>query len=462
MLKSKWTDKLLEKLEEIFVLAPDKESLLRKGAFTRKRLLSLPVMILSFIIKGQQGFACGDRKILSILFFNNYFHKKTKEVPDVKAYQQACDKLPYEIIENFVEKSHQLEFSECGEKYHDMKILVPDGTLCIVPRTPETVNKFGLASGSAGDGYYPQARCVGFYELSTGTFENFRFEHYKTPERMFMLDHAKNNTTYSLYMGDAGYKGIGLSAIINYCFGHNTLIRSKELSDLERKFRKSKKRSAIYEITITGVHLKNYPEYAHLKGKVIKIRMIRTRGTTRLRSMILVTTLLDEKEFKWEELSKLYLQRYKVELALRHLKSKINIEKIKKIKWNRIMQLLNSAVLLFNLSAMLRNVIKRPSIMPENKGTKVYCLELCTDFISMLFAGVIKTDEGIQSILKLCLKSIRACYSIFRPWRVCPRICQFPSSVFTRQKTSVENAEFQKVIFLKPEYEILGNEYGML
>jgi hypothetical protein len=419
-------------------------------------------MILSFIIKGQFGFACGDRKLLSILFARNYLPEKTKEVPKVEAYKQACDKLPPELVEKQVKDSHQLEFSGNGEKYHGMKILIPDGTLCIVSNTPETVEKFGVGSGSTGDAYYPQARVVGFYELSTGTFEQLVFGHYKTAERTFMLEHARNNHEQTLYLGDAGYNGMGLIAIVNQCCGHQVLVRTKEQSILEKKFRKSKKRSAIYEITITDIHLRNYPQFAHLKGEKVKIRMIRTRGTTKLRSMILITTLLDENKFKWEELSKLYLQRYKVELAIRHLKTKINIEKIKKFKLNRIMQLLQAAVLLFNLSAMLRNIIKRPSIMPERKGAKVYCLELCTEFIELFFIAATKVNEGIKAKLKLCLKSIEACYSIFRPWRTCPRICQFPSSLFTRQKTSAKNTELRKVRFLKQEYEILGNEYGML
>jgi hypothetical protein len=156
------------------------------------------------------------------------------------------------------------------------------------------------------------------------------------------------------------------------------------------------------------------------------------------------------------------LQRYKVELAIRHLKSKICIEKIKKIKLSRIMQLLHSAVLLFNMSAMLRNVVKRPSLMPERKGAKVYCLELCSDFIDLVFVSTINPGDEMEDLLNRCVKAIASCYSINKPWRTCPRICQFPSSVFTRQKTSAKNEEHQKVKFLKPEYEILGNEYGML
>ncbi len=100
--------------------------------------------------------------------------------------------------------------------------------------------------------------------------------------------------------------------------------------------------------------------------------------------------------------------------------------------------------------------------MPEKKGTKVYCLELCSDFVDLLLVAVISPDEEMESILKRCVKAIASCYSINRPWRTCPRICQFPASVFTRQKTSTKNKEHQKVEFLKPEYEILGREYSML
>lgn len=413
-------------------------------------------------MKAQRGFACGDKKIVALLFANDCFHVKLEEVPTTKGYKLACDKLPSEYVETLVNDSHQSEFSEFGESFHGLKVIIPDGTLCIVPRVPETIKKFGLGSGSTGDAYYPQARAVGFYEPTTGTFEQFRFGHYKTPERSFMLDHAKENSAPTLYMADAGFNGTGHIAIVKNCYGHDVLARSKEQSNLEKKFRKSGKRSATYEIKITNVHLRNHPEFKHLLGETVKLRFVKTRGTTKLRSMILITTLLDEEAYPWEELSKLYLQRYKVELAIRHLKSKICIEKIKKIKLSRIMQLLHSAVLLFNMSAMLRNVVKRPSLMPERKGAKVYCLELCSDFIDLVFVATINPGDEMEDLLNRCVKAIASCYSINKPWRTCPRICQFPSSVFTRQKTSAKNEEHQKVKFLKPEYEILGNEYGML
>ncbi len=67
-----------------------------------------------------------------------------------------------------------------------------------------------------------------------------------------------------------------------------------------------------------------------------------------------------------------------------------------------------------------------------------------------------------MEMLEICIKAVRSCFSFNRPWRVHARICQFPSSTFTRQKSSRKNSERSKVVFMRPEYKILGCEYGML
>ncbi|WP_168433254.1 transposase [Pontiella sulfatireligans] len=94
------------------------------------------------------------------------------------------------------------------------------------------------------------------------------------------------------------------------------------------------------------------------------------------RSQVLITTLIDEVVFGWREVTKLYLQRYCVELAFRHLKTRIGIERIRKRKLLRIEQLLFAAIVLFNLSAALRNRIRRPSLLPEKAGYKATLLHI--------------------------------------------------------------------------------------
>ncbi len=45
-----------------------------------------------------------------------------------------------------------------------------------------------------------------------------------------------------------------------------------KMGDLAERFRKSRQRSALIQITLDRTQLKNYPEYAHLAGTTFTIR----------------------------------------------------------------------------------------------------------------------------------------------------------------------------------------------
>ena len=454
-------NQFLTKLEEILDYTVTSDSTGNK-LFQRERIFTFKNCIYSFLLNGINGFSVGVSRLLAMMYTNDLFDN-SKGVPLPKNYNIACDKISQNDIDNITKKSFDLETKSNEELFHGLRITIVDGTHVIVPRTNETVREFGLGSGSEGDAYYPQTQSVGFLNLSTGLFECFISENIKTPERKFMQDHAEENNIPTLYLADAGYNGMAHIAIMKTVHNQDILMQLKMGTAFAKEFCKnSKRRSRIFEITITNVHLKNYPEFKYLKGQTIKVRLVRTRGTNKLKSQIIITTLLDENKFGWEELSKLYLQRYKVELAFRHLKSVIGIEKIQKVKIERIKQLISSAILLFNISVMLRNTIKQNSILPEQKGTKVYCLQLATDLIPKLLEEYINCKDKLIETLKNCTRALKSSFSLNRPWRVTARICQFPASTFTKQKSSRKNSERSKVIFIRPEYIILGCEYGML
>ena len=410
----------------------------------------MDVVLFSFVLDAQQGFKCGAARLIAKLFDLEIIKEKNGALPSARSYSEACDKLPVEIIQQQLTKSHLDEYEANGKKFHGLKILIPDGTKISMSNTEDTREKYGN-----GQGHYTQAQALGFYDLSTGTFEDFKVEHYNTPERAIALQHMSSNTTSTLYVADAGYNGM---AFIAMCaeYKHHILMQLKS-SALGKKFLKTKKRSALVSLKLTKTHLKNYPEYQHLLGKYITVRLVRTRGTSKLESQVLITTLLDEKEFTWQELTKLYLQRYTVELAFRHLKTTIGIERIRKQKLQRIEQLMFAAVVLYNLSAMLRNRIKRPNIMPEKEGIRVHCFTLCIELILMLFKGAMRPTHGSKKRMDVCLRAIRGCWFIYKPWRSEPRICHAPPSNFPSQKGAMERT---KAEFLTAEYEILAQKYG--
>ena len=401
----------------------------------------------------QQGFECGVGRLIAKLFELGLVRERDGKFPARKSYDEACAKLPADIVWQQLRNSHRSEYETNGRTFHGLKVLIPDGTKISIADTPQTREKYGK-----GQGHYVQSQALGFYELSTGTFEDFKFEHYNTPERTIAIWHMNVNTTRSLYVADAGYNGMAFIAI-SLDKNHELLMQLKNCAQA-MNFLKTKKRSAVVDITLTKTHLANYPDYQHLLGTCIKVRLIRTRGTSKLRSQVLITTLIDQVAFTWQEVTKLYLQRYSVELAFRHLKTSIGIERIRKRKLLRIEQLLFAAIVLFNLSAALRNRIRRPSLLPEKAGIKLHCFTLCIELVHIFLRAALSPQHGIRKKMDLSLRAIRGCWFIYKPWRSEPRICHTPPSEFSVQKGAVMLTEVKKAKFLSVEYEILAQKYG--
>ena len=57
---------------------------------------------------------------------------------------------------------------------------------------------------------------------------------------------------------------------------------------------------------------------------------------------------------------------------------------------------------------------------------------------------------------------MRHCCFLYEPWRIRPRICQFPPSAFARQKATAQEAEYQKCEAIRQDMLLLGIRYGQL
>ena len=411
------------------------------------------MIIFALLLEAQLGFECGVNRIIAKLFELDMLSDKKGVLPSRKAYDKACTKLPTKLLVGVLAKTHQSEYDSNGRLFHGYKVIIPDGTKISMMPTRKTIEKYG-----EGQGHYVQSQALGFLELSTGSFQDFIFENSKISERSIMRQHMGSNTAKTLYLCDAGYNGMAFIAI-SYKTDHKVLMQLKS-SALAKRFLKTKNRSTIYQIKLTKSHLLNYPDLQHYLGKTLKVRLIRTRGTSRLESQVLITTLLDEKKYSWQEMSKLYLQRYSIELAFRHLKTTLKIEQIRKQNIQRIEQRLLAAIILFNVAVGIRNRIKRPNILPEKEGVEMHCFTLCIEMAHVFCRAVISKKHGIKKMMNKCLIAIRNCRFVYKPWRAEPRICHTPPSEFSVQKGAVILKEFENSEFLKTEYEILGREYG--
>lgn len=386
------------------------------------------------------------------LYASNAFPETLSMPPTARGYRDACMKLPSPVVEQLQKQIHEQEYASVGKTFRDLKVIIVDGTKVSIPATDDTREKYGM-----GYGHYAQCQAIGFYELSTGTFEHFDFAQTDLSERSFAYDHMLANAVKTLYLGDAGYNGMAFVGATLEAKHH--ILMPLKVNALKEQFRKTKRRSMIYEIKLTKVHLKNYPELQHLVGETIKVRLVRAYGTSRMKAQILITTLLDSKDYPWQELAKLYRQRYTIELAFRHLKQKIRIESIRKRALNRIEQLLHAAIALYNLSAVIRNRTCPPSILPKKTGVRMVCFSYCIEAVDAFALTAVRILHGAKTALARQLKAIRHCTFIYLPWRAAPRICHTPPSKFTVQKGAEDHAEVTKAQFLTIELHILRQKY---
>lgn len=337
-------------------------------------------------------------------------------------------------------------------------MVLVDGTKFIVPRNDETINAYGLASGSIGDAYYPQVHAGAFLDLATGTFADIDIDHGVPSERQIMLDHATANKEPTLYVGDAGYNGMAQVYLLQQT-GHHLLMQLK-MGKLVDDFRRTRKRSSIIRITLTKTHLMNHPKHLDAVGTQIAVRLIRTKGTSKLKSRVLLTTLLDEDRYDWLDLAKIYLQRWTIELAFRHLKGGLRIEHIRKEALHRIQQLLLAACIFFNMSTVIRNRIRHPKIYPEKRGIRIPCFAFIMELADAFISAAIFPKYGSKTEMRRRLKAIRACSFLYDPWRVRPKICQFPASTFTRCKSTQKQEELDKAQAIAEDMRLLGKKYG--
>jgi hypothetical protein len=333
--------------------------------------------------------------------------------------------------------------------WREYRVLITDGTKIIVPRTEETIAAYGLPSGRTGNAYYPQIHAVGFYDLATRTFADTDLSSGKPDERGAALRHAAENKEPTLYVEDAGFNGTAYFFQVSRLPGKAVLMALKmsvdNLDGEAEAFRKSRRKECVITLTLRKGHIQNYPELEPFIDTQFNVRLLRQPGSSKLRSQILITTLLDMEAYPRRELLLLYLQRGRIEFGFRHLKTLTNVEHINKLTLRRIIQHIGGALLAYNLAAVLCNAARTPKLFPDRAGTAMPAFSAAfhaiKDVIEMATAG---RDAWADGEWRRIMQPVMNRRYRYRPFRIRPRITQFPPSVFTRQKTSDRHDERRK------------------
>lgn len=240
-------------------------------------------------------------------------------------YCRARGRLPLTLIRRMV-----LESGEClrtrqpyGWRWHGMEVKLVDGTTLSMPDTPENQARFPQSRQQKPGLGFPVARLVALLSLSCGAVLGWATGPCKgkssgeTSMLQGLLSHFKAG---DLFMGDRYYAGYFMLAMLLMQCGQ-VVVRQHQLRKTD--FRRGKQLGK-------RDHIVDWPRPSRPKwmdkNTYATMPEQLTLREIRVGKWILVTSLLDAREFPRQEIAALYPQRWQIELDLRSIKSVMKMD----------------------------------------------------------------------------------------------------------------------------------------
>ena len=284
------------------------------------------------------------------------------------AFVQARMKIKPEV---FKELSKTLidEFytdNELGVKlWKGFRLLAVDGSRITLPITKELKNLYGEAKNQSKTSIV-QARCSVLYNVKNHFVLDSVLSPLHTGEGKLAQSHLLHCQAQDLLIYDRGYPSYSLihqhiERKLNY------LMRVKiSFSQVTIDFEKSKKKSQIVHI-YTGKNTK-LSDKPYDKNTPILVRLVRVelpKGQTE----ILITSLLDSKEYPSSIFKELYNERWGVETFYDELKNKLKVEHFSGYSKESIQQDFYAALFVSNVQTLIVSELEEELVV-QNQSKK--------------------------------------------------------------------------------------------
>jgi hypothetical protein len=310
------------------------------------------------------------KKSLSIEIENflSYLNFNVNQKFTKSAFVQARMKIKPEVFK-------QLSQTLINEFYTDneaaikhwkgFRILAVDGSRITLPETKELKTIYGETRNQTNTGVV-QARCSVLYDIENNYVLDGSLEPLKKGERALALSHLRCCKSNDLLLYDRGYP--------SYDFIHehiekdlDYLMRVKvSFNTLTIDFEASKKKSLIATI-YPGKNAK-LSDKLYSKDTPIQVRLVRVE-LPKGEIEILITSLLDSKEYPSSIFKELYFKRWKVETYYDELKNKLKVEHFSGYSNQSILQDFYAALFVSNVQTLIVGEIE-DEITQENQHKK--------------------------------------------------------------------------------------------
>lgn len=305
------------------------------------------------------------------------------------AYCQARQRLPLELLKRLVDQfAVQADAGQDDYRWHDRRVFAMDGSSFSMPDVPELQAAFGQPSGQKPGCGFPVAHLLALMNADTGLLTDAMLSPLNT--------HDLRNAAQ---LHPAMRPGDVLTADRGFCsYAHIALCLQAQLHVVFRVHQKQivdfhPHRSCAQDILGTGIPTAhwvqrlghcdqivewvkpssrpawmNAEQFAQLPEQIrvreLKVH-IREPGS-RVREVILVTTLLDPAEFPAADIARLFKKRWQIEVNLRDLKITLGLDVLKGRSLDVVNKEFQIYVLVYNLVRLVQlKAARRQQVHPS-------------------------------------------------------------------------------------------------
>ena len=299
-----------------------------EGLNSRERVFSLRRTFFAFLYQVLNP-DCPCREVVRQIQALFTLHQNRDVDERTGAYCQARARLALDTLSRLrcaaaaqAEKARQL--------WHGFRVKVVDGTTTSLPDTPKNQRAYPQPGSQKPGCGFPLLKLVGVFSLSTGALLDYARGDKHQHELGLLRRLMHLFKAGDLVLADRGFSTYTLLALL-LLRGVHCLFRLHQARPANlRKGKRLGKKDRLFTWD-KPLQRPRYLPKAIWKtiSKQLSVRVLRFSLQVpgfRVRSVTLVTTLLDPKEYPAEELARLYAERWRIELWFRDIKTSMGME----------------------------------------------------------------------------------------------------------------------------------------
>ena len=267
-----------------------------------------------------------------------YDHQLPPVTPQTSSYCEARQRLPEGVFWDLVHRTGQSihQKAHASWLFHGRPVKIIDGSSVVLPDTPENQAAYPQPGTQKPGLGFPIVRLLVVFSLAVGTVLEAALGPYQgkqTSELALLRQVITQFQPGDVVLGDRFFCSYWVIAALQ-ARGVDVVVRLHQCRTAD--FRRGRRLGREDHI-VTWTRPQQAPdwmsraEYDAMPARLtIREHRVRVQDQTkRVRSLVIVTTLLDAKTYRAEELGGLFRQRWYAELDLRSLKTDMHMEMLR-------------------------------------------------------------------------------------------------------------------------------------